>query len=117
MASKHKRLWGLVNGEPFLTEGKRVKSTGEFWHSFVFYADHLGRERVALHDPPATSWEGIDPKALVDSQQIARKFGCTARTVANHVTAGLLKVAKQKGKTFYFLKKDVDRWAKDRMFV
>jgi hypothetical protein len=72
---------------------------------------------VALIDPPATSWEGIPSNALVDSQQIARRFGCTSRTVANHVTAGLLRLAKQKGKTFYFLKKDVDRWAKDRLFT
>jgi hypothetical protein len=41
MATKQKLLWGLVNGEPFLTEGKRIKNTGEFWHSFVFYGDHL----------------------------------------------------------------------------
>jgi len=94
----------LVN--PDQVEDLRNTDPADLYFDFCF--TDLGGEqtRVCLSNPPMP-WRKLK---YVDAGHISRRYGCTRRTVSNHVRAGSLRPAKKVGNTFYFLRTEVDEW-------
>jgi hypothetical protein len=106
-----KQLWGFVGDQPFLGGGlptKKGKRT-ELWFAKLIHEDDRG-VHIALENPPYTAFEKIPPGKLVSTQDVAKACVCSTRTVARHVAYGRLRVHRQVGNDYLFLKKDVSRW-------
>lgn len=115
MGKKKNRLWGFVNGEPFLLNGdtNQIPDDEPLFFGKVFIT--LGknaRQQVALENPPVP-FSHLRDDHYIQIDDIVRVRGCHRRTIARHIDKGLLKVAQRVGGEYFFTVGEVRRWIKE----
>ena len=110
-----KRLWGMIDGEPWLLsddESRVCRADEPLFMGKQFLAfPRSKRKRMVMCNPPL-SFSRLRLDQYLDTNDIARLRGCHRITIARHVDAGLLKVGRKVGREFFFLVKDVRSWIK-----
>ena len=88
----------------------RSKRNEQFYFPKVFHEDSRGLRRVALENSPRP-YAGLADDAVLDTQDVARKAGCSPLTVLRHANAKRLKIhPKSSVSQFYYKKRDIDVW-------
>jgi hypothetical protein len=114
---QNKRLWRVINGEPWLLGGadEEVDIRGkELWFAKDLLEDsRTGRFRVFLVNPPALSFHALPKEGLVLVDDVARFRKCTQQTVYRAVERGLLQPHPKTidHGPYMFKQEDVIRWA------
>ena len=113
-AKKQKRLWGFINGEPWLLDGDEVQiRQGEplfFGKVFVSFGKSK-KKRIVLSNPPKP-FRLLDNEQYLQIDDLTRHRRCHRRTIVRHVEYGLLKVARRVGREYFFKVGEVRRWWK-----
>jgi len=108
-----KPLWGYAGDEIFLGSDlpkRKSKRNEQFYFPKIFHEDSRGLRRVALENSPRP-YAGLADDAVLDTQDVARKAGCSPLTVLRHANAKRLKIhPKSSLSQFYYKKRDVDVW-------
>ena len=106
-----KRLWGMVDGEPYLMDGSDVSvPEGEPLFFSKCPVKIRGKAKIFLGNPPAP-FQAIPDDAYFDLQDLTRLRACSVRTILRHISYGWLKGNKW-GKEYLFRKSEVERWIK-----
>jgi hypothetical protein len=112
MSKKERRLWGYINGEPYLINGEEdIPPEGEpLFFGKVFITPGKSRKpQIALENPPVP-FSRLQDDTYIQIDDIVRVRKCHRRTVARHIEAGLLKVARRVGNEYFFTVSEVKRW-------
>lgn len=72
-----------------------------------------GGQRVAIEAKPRP-FSRLADSDYVDTADVCRLFGCSARSVYRWVAEGLIRPAGKVGREFLFTKREIVRWFNER---
>jgi len=121
---KHRRLWQMINGEPYIVDGEVDTS----WKGTWFFPKIIDADQVWLSNPPMpltiASLRKLakEKKACLNTDEVAELRDCSRLTIIRHVASGqLTPISRSKhkskgrrrtggGKGFLFRAEEVLRW-------